>query len=61
MSIRWVNIKQAAEHMGINPSSIYNGISVKNEMGALFYNVPGSRAKRADLDEIDAFMKGAGK
>lgn len=53
---RWATIEQVAEYTGISASSIRQKIFNKEEIGKLFYKVGGVR--RADLDEIDSFMKG---
>lgn len=53
---RWADTKKVAEYTGLSQSTIRNKIFEKEEIGKLFYKVGGSR--RADLDEVDAFMRG---
>tara|TARA_R110000764_G_scaffold205984_1_gene291293 strand:+ start:142 stop:318 length:177 start_codon:yes stop_codon:yes gene_type:complete len=56
---RWASIEKVAEYTGYSASTLRNKIFAKEEMGKLFYKVGGLR--RADLDEIDAFVKGGQK
>lgn len=53
---RWASIEKVAEYTGYSASTIRNKIFEKEEIGKLFYKVGGSR--RADLDEVDSFMRG---
>tara|TARA_R110000787_G_scaffold285406_1_gene400915 strand:- start:340 stop:516 length:177 start_codon:yes stop_codon:yes gene_type:complete len=56
---RWASIEKVAEYTGYSASTLRNKIFVKEEIGKLFYKVGGLR--RADLDEVDAFIKGGQK
>ena len=58
---KWISVKEAAEHMGIHPNSIYNAISKGEKLGDLFYQIPGTTTRRADLDEVDSYIKGGQK
>ena len=58
---KWITVKQAAEHMGVHPNSIYNARSKGEPMGKLFYQLPGTTTLRADLEEVDAYLKGGSK
>lgn len=52
---RWASIEKVSEYTGISTSSIRQKIFKKEEIGKLFYKVGGIR--RADLDEVDEFIK----
>ena len=53
---RWANIEKVAEYTGYSLHTIRNKISKGDELGSLFFKLP-SGARRADLDEVDSFMR----
>ena len=53
---RWATIEEVADYTKISAGTLKNKISKREGLGKLFYKVDGSR--RADLDEIDAYLKG---
>lgn len=57
---RWATITETANYMRVKPQTIYNAITRKKPLGMLFKKAE-SCTKVADLDEIDAYLKGAGK
>jgi len=57
---RWATIKEAAEYMRMSEQTIYNAISRNKPLGSLFKLAPDCR-RLADLDEVDAYLKGGSK
>ena len=53
---KWASPEQVAEYLGRSVSSIRADIFNETDLGKLFYRVGSLR--RADLDEVDSFIKG---
>ena len=56
---RWNTPKQVAEYLGLSESKINTDIMNENGIGKLFYKI--GKNRRADLDEIDSYIKGGSK
>ena len=56
---RWKNPKQVAEYLGLSESKINTDIMNEKGIGKLFYRI--DKCRRADLDEVDAYLKGGKK
>ena len=57
---RWATVKETAEYMRMSEQTIYNAISRKKPLGKLFKIAQDCR-RVADLDEVDAYLKGGKK
>lgn len=54
---RWADVKKVADYIGMSEAAIRQHINRKTNIGKVFRKV-GERTLRADLDELDAIMKG---
>jgi excisionase family DNA binding protein len=52
---KWMNVRQAAEHINVSPSALYQYVSRKT---VPFHRLPGSNALRFRADELDAWLMG---
>jgi len=53
---RWASVKEVAEHLSMTELAIRQQIARETGIGPLFKRVS-ERTLRADLDEVDAFVK----
>tara|TARA_R110000822_G_C14928938_1_gene452339 strand:+ start:186 stop:419 length:234 start_codon:yes stop_codon:yes gene_type:complete len=56
---KWNTPKQVAEYLGLSESKVNHDIMDEKGIGKLFYRI--GKNRRADLDEVDAFVKGGSK
>ena len=56
---RWNTPKQVAEYLGLSESKVNTDIMNENGIGTLFYKI--GKNRRADLDEVDSYIKGGQK
>lgn len=54
---RWASVKQVAEHLSMTELAVRQQIARETSLGLMFKRAVGMPL-RADLDEIDAFIKG---
>ena len=57
---RWATVNEVAEHLRCTPKTIYNAIYSGLPLGKLFIKEEGVK-RLADLDEVDALLKGGSK
>ena len=57
---KWATIQQVADHIQMSTRSIYTHIASQTELGKCFHKVA-ETSWRADLDEVDALLKGVSK